>query len=355
MGKTWGRLYAGTRHHRKIRILRKNCPDSWWIFYPLLELAFETDDDGMIYLAPGLPYSTDELAAEVGVFSADLLQATLAEMERLGLIETDQAGFIRLLSYSDRQYESDSSKERMRKLRQKSSKQHTDNQGDVTTASQAHNSDAYVTSHDRHGDVEVTLPEQSRTEQNRTEVHPSGCVAGPASPDGDASAPRGEDCQDLDKTGGVVAEPTVAAEPETPPAEPSQDLQPEEKIAQSAAKPKFGPSDLVALWNEVGCRPQVQKLTDDRRRKITARMRNRADPAWWREFFEKVRGLQERGRKWLNIDWVIKNENNMLKVIEGNYDDDFEGGKKRAIAGNHQQRAAGDRYYTIRTVQPAAR
>ena len=140
--------------------------------------------------------------------------------------------------------------------------------------------------------------------------------------------------------------------PETPPAEPSQDSQPEEN-AQSA-KPKFGPAELVALWNEAGCRPQVQKLTDDRRRKITARMRGRADPDWWQEFFEKVRGLQERGRKWLTIDWVIKNENNLLKVIEGNYDEDFEGGKKRAIAGNHQQRAAGDRYYTIRTVQPAA-
>jgi hypothetical protein len=152
---------------------------------------------------------------------------------------------------------------------------------------------------------------------------------------------------------GVRSAPSSPREPETPPAEPSQDSQPGEKIAQSA-KPKFGPAELVALWNEAGCRPQVQKLTDDRRRKITARVRERADPAWWREFFEKVRGLQERGRKWLNIDWVIKNENNLLKVIEGNYDEDFEGGKKRAIAGNHQQRAAGDRYYTIRTVQPAA-
>jgi len=151
----------------------------------------------------------------------------------------------------------------------------------------------------------------------------------------------------------VRSAPSSPREPETPPAEPSQDSQPGEKIAQSA-KPKFGPAELVALWNEAGCRPQVQKLTDDRRRKITARVRERADPAWWREFFEKVRGLQERGRKWLNIDWVIKNENNLLKVIEGNYDEDFEGGKKRAIAGNHQQRAAGDRYYTIRTVQPAA-
>jgi len=185
-------------------------------------------------------------------------------------------------------------------------------------------------------------------------IHPSGCVAGPASPDGDASAPCGEHCQDLGGENGVDAVPAADPEPEPPPSEPSQKTQPEEMIAQTAVKPKFCPSDLVALWNEVGCRPQVQKLTDGRRRKITARMRERADPDWWREFFEKVRGLQERGRKWLNIDWIIKNENNMLKVIEGNYDEDFEGGKKRAIAGNHQQRAEGDRYYTIRTVQPAA-
>jgi len=52
MGRTWGRLYAGTRHHRKIRILRHKLPDSWWIFYLLLELAFETDDDGLICIEP---------------------------------------------------------------------------------------------------------------------------------------------------------------------------------------------------------------------------------------------------------------------------------------------------------------
>ena len=340
MGKTWGRLYAGTRHHRKIRILRKNCPDSWWIFYPLLELAFENDDDGMIYLAPGLPYSTDELAAEVGVFSADLLQATLAEMERLSLIETDQAGFIRLLSYSDRQYESDSSKERMRKLRQKPSKQQPHNDGNVTAASQSHKCDGNVTSHDRHGDVTVTPPEQNRTEQNKAEVHPSGCVADPASPDGDASSPRGEHCQDLGgEKGGVDATPTDAPEPEPPPSEPSQKTQPEEKLGKSPPS-RFGPSDLAALWNELGCRPQVQKITDDRRKKASLRLRQRDDPEWWRELLVKICSLQAKGRHWLTFDFVIGSENNLLKIVEGNYDSDFAQTKKTAIAAGNQPAGA---------------
>ena len=35
---------------------------------------------------------------------------------------------------------------------------------------------------------------------------------------------------------------------------------------------KFGPVELVALWNEVGCQPPVLKLTDDRRKKAGLRL-----------------------------------------------------------------------------------
>jgi hypothetical protein len=141
-------------------------------------------------------------------------------------------------------------------------------------------------------------------------------------------------------------EKSKAEAPEVFDPEADQSSQPggEDKAAQPP--PKFGPAAVVALWNEVGCRPAVLKLTDARRRKLRAHLKDRADPHWWREFFEKVKGLQERGRKWLSFDWILS-ESNMLKVIEGNYDEDFEGGKKPAIARNHQQRADADPYYAI--------
>ncbi|MBM4289531.1 MAG: hypothetical protein FJ135_15545, partial [Deltaproteobacteria bacterium] len=52
-----------------------------------------------------------------------------------------------------------------------------------------------------------------------------------------------------------------------------QKKQPEDKTEKLT--PKFGPPDLAALWNELGCRPQVQKLTDDRRKKAGSRLRPR--------------------------------------------------------------------------------
>jgi hypothetical protein len=120
MNKTWGRLYAGTRHHRKIRLLRERHPQSWWIWYTLLEMAFECDDygdnGGLVHVSPGVPFSEEELAKELCLPSKRLLNPTLTTLINLGMIEFD-AGCIRLLSYNDRQYKSDSSTERVRKHR----------------------------------------------------------------------------------------------------------------------------------------------------------------------------------------------------------------------------------------------
>jgi hypothetical protein len=117
MGQPWGRLYTGTRHHRKIRILRQRCPDSWWIFYPLLEMAFETDNDGLIYIDPDIPYSPEELAGEVGA-RVDVMEDTLSVMADLRLIARDN-GFVQFLSYRDRQFKSDTSTDRVKAHREK--------------------------------------------------------------------------------------------------------------------------------------------------------------------------------------------------------------------------------------------
>ena len=341
MGKTWGRLYAGTRHHRKIRILRQRCPESWWIFYPLLELAFETDDNGLIYVVPEEPFTLPELATEVGLASSELLESTLQTMTSLKLISFEN-GFIRFLSFSERQFESDDSKERVRKHRERLKKEdsngtiHFRSNGSETIPDRDGNGNE--TLHDRYGNENVTPPEQNRTEQIK--VPPSGGVAASAPPDGDASAPRADFEQESgSEPGDLTAPPTAAAEPEPPVSNQDKKTQPEEKIGNSSA-PKFGPSDLASLWNELGCRPQVQKLTDIRRKKAAVRLRQRDAPEWWRGLLEKVRDLQAKGRHWLTFDFIISSENNILKVVEGNYDKDFQTGKKPAIAAGNQPTGA---------------
>ena len=85
-------------------------------------------------------------------------------------------------------------------------------------------------------------------------------------------------------------------------------------------KPKLGPARLVELWNNLGCRPMVSELTDDRRKKAGLRIRKRGDPDWWVQLFEKVKALN---RSWLTFDFLMRNDTNYLKVLEGNYDHDF--------------------------------
>ena len=88
----------------------------------------------------------------------------------------------------------------------------------------------------------------------------------------------------------------------------------------TAFSSQIKPSGLVELWNDLGCRPLVSELTDERRRKAGLRIRKRGDPDWWGRLFEKVRALN---KPWLTFDFLMRNDTNCLKVLEGNYDHDF--------------------------------
>lgn len=116
--KTWGRLYSGTRNHRKIRILREECPGFWQAFYILLELAFECDDGGRIYITPDRPYDLKQLANELGI-APKKTENLLNSLQNLKILSRTDDGFLILNSYCERQYESDNSTERVRKYREK--------------------------------------------------------------------------------------------------------------------------------------------------------------------------------------------------------------------------------------------
>jgi len=103
---------------------------------------------------------------------------------------------------------------------------------------------------------------------------------------------------------------------------------------------KFKPRDLVKLWNDLGCRPRVSELTDERRKKAALRLRKQGDAEWWARLFGKVKVLS---KPWLTFDFVMKNDTNCLKVLEGNYDHDFEnqggdGRGQRPAPGKYSQR-----------------
>ena len=101
----------------------------------------------------------------------------------------------------------------------------------------------------------------------------------------------------------------------------------EEKNREEKRREEEGvsPSALQLLWNET-CKslPKVKELSTTRATKCRARLRERSLDQW-REVFEKVqnsdflRGTNARGWK-ATFDWLIDNDHNAIKVLEGKYD-----------------------------------
>jgi hypothetical protein len=95
------------------------------------------------------------------------------------------------------------------------------------------------------------------------------------------------------------------------------------------------PTDIAAVqsvyesWNDCVKKHQnvlagLYKLTQDRRDQIATRLRENPDVEFWKSVFEKchesdfLTGKNDRGWK-ATFDWLMKNSNNYVKVVEGRY------------------------------------
>lgn len=119
MGQPWGRLYTGTRNHRKVAAIRRKHKDIWSYLYVLMECSFEADDDGKIYINPDLPYSIEELVDEIHFHkSPKFLRDLIETAVKVGLFSYENQ-IPQWLSYSERQFKSDhNTAERVRKYRE---------------------------------------------------------------------------------------------------------------------------------------------------------------------------------------------------------------------------------------------
>lgn len=84
----WIKLATGLPDNRKIKQIRK-LPDGdtialMWIF--LMCLAGDTNDEGMVYFMPEIPY-TDEMLAEQFNIDVNTVRLGLATFQRFGMIE----------------------------------------------------------------------------------------------------------------------------------------------------------------------------------------------------------------------------------------------------------------------------
>ena len=104
------------------------------------------------------------------------------------------------------------------------------------------------------------------------------------------------------------------------------------KLSSPGKSNKPTPEQIVEAWNKQANKselPSVAKLTPGRRTKIYSRIKSNADLRNirdWSRLFRKMAALPflcghgETGWK-ATFDWVVKDDNNYVKVIEGVYDD----------------------------------
>jgi hypothetical protein len=158
MAKPWGRLYAGTRNHRKIKILAQRLPSLWPFWYVLIDLAIEVDDGGWIYVSPGVPYTMKELAKELRLYRHTQAIKLTDELQSLDMITLSDKGIL-LNSFSERNFESDNSTPRVQKYREK--QKQINNDGTDTK---------------RYGNVSVT--DQNRTDTEHIKNPPTPLKGG---------------------------------------------------------------------------------------------------------------------------------------------------------------------------------
>ncbi|MCL5284193.1 MAG: hypothetical protein M1313_00295 [Nitrospirae bacterium] len=97
------------------------------------------------------------------------------------------------------------------------------------------------------------------------------------------------------------------------------------EIAKSAIVDPPPLPDLPILWKtHCPSLPQIRETTQKRRDKIQIRLKEHPDPSWWVEVMTAIeksafcRGENRSGWR-ATFDWLIENQDNAIKVLEGKY------------------------------------
>lgn len=94
------------------------------------------------------------------------------------------------------------------------------------------------------------------------------------------------------------------------------------------AKPKIGTAlvdEAFAQWNKAASErgwPKLRALTDQRRKKLAARLKVHGADGWREALVNAYRSpilSCSPPTSWFTFDWIVKNDENLLKVLEGNY------------------------------------
>ena len=96
--------------------------------------------------------------------------------------------------------------------------------------------------------------------------------------------------------------------------------------APAAADADADAEKISELWNEILTPlgfPRILKNTPAREKSLKARVKTsseRKNLDWWQKLFERIAQSDFlRSKNWFTLDWLL-NENNLVKLLEGKYD-----------------------------------
>jgi len=103
------------------------------------------------------------------------------------------------------------------------------------------------------------------------------------------------------------------------------------KVKQSKVKLKKSKvnnyvQEIFTYWNSQLVLPSARLLTPKRKTQLKTRLGEKAFESNWREIIDKIASSKfctgQNGNSWkATFDWLIKNQDNYTKVLEGNYDE----------------------------------
>jgi hypothetical protein len=122
---------------------------------------------------------------------------------------------------------------------------------------------------------------------------------------------------------GVKSLPTVSVSQSV--SESTKDKDSNESVGQPEKPAGPTPEHLLNLWNNLAdnALARVEALTEKRRTKCLARLREHPDKEFWDRVIQKlnVSDFLRGSTGWrASFDWLITNDNNVVKIVEGSYD-----------------------------------
>ncbi len=134
MSYPWFRAYSEMLHDPK---LKRMTPAQRWVWVGLLCLASDSEDRGVLELAPGVAYELDDLALAMDV-DAETVDTCLGHAAELGMLRRDGTKLI-VVNWDKRQYDNPSdtpeqTRERQRKHRSRDVEQSHEPQAEQVTS-----------------------------------------------------------------------------------------------------------------------------------------------------------------------------------------------------------------------------